>query len=387
MPIVERVEVHQFSYLVPHLGRDHAGNFVYAPDGNAAMDGFAVRVFADDGVVGEFVPIFGGKKAYLGQVLTVAPLLLGRDPDQREGFHTDAKRVLRHSGAIGASAWDCALWDMAGKRLGTSVARLLGAHRFRLPAYASTLHADRNGGLDSPQAFADFAVHCRELGFKAFKVHGWSDGDAREEAANLLHLRKVVGDDMALMIDPACELRTFADALYLGRACDEIGALWYEDPFRDGGWSQHAHRKLRQTLKTPLLITEHVRGLEPKADFIASEATDFVRADPNLDLGITGTMKIAHLAEAFGLDCELHGPGPAHRACMAAMRNSNYYELGLVAPHVGNAAPPAYLCDYSEALESVGSDGCYPVPDGQGLGVRYDWEFIRARTEQVHRFG
>ncbi len=386
MACITQVEVHQFSYTTARLGRDHAGNYVYDPAGNAAMDSFAVRILADDGVVGEFVPIFGGKKAYLGQVLTVAGVLLGRDPDQREGIHTDAKRILRHSGAIGISALDCALWDMAGRRLNTSVARLLGGYRFRIPAYASTLHADRNGALHSPQAFADFALACHERGFRAFKVHGWSDGNAREEAANLLHLRKVVGDRMALMIDPACELRTFADALYVGRACDEIGAYWYEDPFRDGGWSQHAHRKLRQMIKTPLLITEHVRGLEPKADFIAAEATDFVRADPNLDLGITGTMKIAHLAEAFGLDCELHGPGPAHRACMSATRNANFYELGLVAPFVGNAAPPIYRCDYSEALEAVGQDGCYPVPDGPGLGVDYDWEFIGRNTTQVHRF-
>lgn len=125
MTRIIRVEVHQFSYPVRHLGRDHAANFVYAPDGNALMDSFAVRLRADDGVMGEYVPIFGGKKAYLGQVLTVAPILLGMDPDQRELFYTDAKRVLRHSGAIGGSALDCALWDMTGKRLGTSVARLL----------------------------------------------------------------------------------------------------------------------------------------------------------------------------------------------------------------------------------------------------------------------
>ncbi len=49
---------------------------------------------------------------------------------------------------------------------------------------------------------------------------------------------------MMLMLDPACELRTFADALYVGRACDDGGYFWYEDPFRDGGVSQHAHRKL-----------------------------------------------------------------------------------------------------------------------------------------------
>ena len=71
---------------------------------------------------------------------------------------------------------------------------------------------------------------------------------------------------------------------------------------------------------------------------------------------------------------------------MSAMRNSNYYELGLVAPFVGNAAPPVYLCDYSEALEAVGDDGCYPVPDAPGLGVSYDWEFIVRNTTQVHNF-
>lgn len=386
MAKITQVEIHEFAYPIANLGRDHARNFVANPGASSSIDAWAVRIVADDGVVGEFVPIFGSKKAYLGQALSVASFLIGSDPDERERFGSDAKRQLRHSGGIGVSALDCALWDMMGRRLGISVARLLGGYRWRLPAYASTLHGDRFGVLDSKEAYADFALYCRELGFRAFKIHGWSEGNPREESANLLHLRKVVGDTMDLMIDPACELRTFNDALYVGRACDEAGAVWYEDPFRDGGWSQHAHAKLRELIRTPILVTEHVRGLEPKADFIAARATDFLRADPNIDLGITGTMKTAHLAEAFGLDCELHGPGPAHRACMAAMRNSNWYELGLVAPQVGNAAPRVYACGYSEALEAIGRDGCYPVPDGPGLGVRYDWEFITRHATQVHRF-
>ena len=53
------------------------------------------------------------------------------------------------------------------------------------------------------------------------------------EVENLLGVRARVGDDLALMIDPACELRTFADALRVGRACDEADYFWYEDPYRD----------------------------------------------------------------------------------------------------------------------------------------------------------
>jgi L-alanine-DL-glutamate epimerase-like enolase superfamily enzyme len=146
------------------------------------------------------------------------------------------------------------------------------------------------------------------------------------------------------------------------------------------------HRKLRQMIRTPILATEHVRGIEAKADWIAAEATDLVRADPDLDLGISGAMRIARLAESFGLDVELHGCGPAHRACMASIRNTNFYELALVAPGVRNPVPPVHLCGYSEQMEDVGADGCYPVPLGPGLGVTHDWAMIERRHIATHVF-
>jgi L-alanine-DL-glutamate epimerase-like enolase superfamily enzyme len=47
----------------------------------------------------------------------------------------------------------------------------------------------------------------------------------------------------------------------------------------------------------PVLIGEHVRGLEPKADLVVAKGTDLLRSDLEYDLGITGAMKIAHLGE------------------------------------------------------------------------------------------
>jgi len=181
-----------------------------------------------------------------------------------------------------------------------------------------------------------------------------------------------------LMIDPACDLDTWAEARQVGRVCDEYGYLWYEDPYRDGGISQHGHRKLRQVLDTPILQTEHVRGLEPHTDFVTSEATDFVRADPEYDAGITGAMKIASVAEGLGLDVEFHAPGPAQRHCIAATRNANYYEMALVHPHAPNTTPPVYTGGYRDELDAIYDDGTVPVPSGSGLGVDYDWEYIEA---------
>jgi L-alanine-DL-glutamate epimerase-like enolase superfamily enzyme len=189
---------------------------------------------------------------------------------------------------------------------------------------------------------------------------------------------------MALMIDPACELRTFADALYVGRACDDADYFWYEDPYRDAGVSAFAHGRLREKLKTPILVSEHVRGLEQKASFLIAGGCDMIHADPEYDMGITGAMKIAHLCEALGLDVQMHACGPAHRACISALRNTHFYELALVGPDMPNAVPPVYACGYSDRLEDVGEDGCFPVPDGPGLGVVYDWDRIERQRTAHH---
>jgi len=155
----------------------------------------------------------------------------------------------------------------------------------------------------------------------------------------------------------------------------------------DTGVSAFAHKRLREAIRTPLLMTEHVRGVEPKADFLIQGGTDLLRADPEYDLGITGALKIAHLAEALGVDVEIHACGPAHRHLMAALRNSNFYEVALVGPKARNPLPQVYACDYGDNLEDVGRDGCFPVPEGPGLGVTYDWEFIKRHRTKLHEFG
>jgi L-alanine-DL-glutamate epimerase-like enolase superfamily enzyme len=390
MTKITEVEIHEFGFDAVNLGNltgaDSVGAVGYAKGSIYRVAKFAVIIRTDDGCQGEYVTQWCGTPSTCAQAKMLAPKLIGREAEHREGIYDDMKRELRQFDHMGQGPLDIALWDWAGKQLGCSISTLLGGYRKRLPAYASTYHGDRNGGLDSKEAFAGFAQQCYDLGYRAFKIHGWNDGDAREEAANVLHVAKKVGDKMTLMLDPACELRTFADAVYVGHACDEGGYFWYEDPYRDSGVSAFAHKRLREMIKTPLLQTEHVRGVEPKADFLIAGGTDFLRMDPEYDMGITGGMKIAHLGEAFGIDVEVHACGPAHRHVMGAMRNSNFYEVALVGPDCPNAVPPVYACGYSDLLESIEPDGCVLVPDGPGLGVIYDWEFINANITNVTVF-
>ena len=371
-PRITKVEFETFTYELSDLAHGEHGP-TYSPGKSISNTAYAITISTNVGVTGEFV--FGGSIEYAGACM-VAEMLVGQDPLEREYIYTRIKQMMRQQAEIGIAAVDIALWDLAGKYHDAPIHRLLGGYRKSLPTYPASVHATEHDELKSPREMADFAEQCKELGYPAFKIHGWENGEPNREAETILMLRERVGADMDLMSDPYNALRTFGDAIKVGRACDEAGYFWYEDPLADGGISQFAHRKLRELLVTPMLLTEHVRGLEARVDFMVNGATDFVRGDVQY-MGITATMKLAHAAEGLGLDIEMHSPGPAQRQCMAAIRNTNYYELSGSRPKGPNSNYiPVYADDYVDQLDAA-VDGHFPVPQGPGLGVEYDWEKIR----------
>ena len=370
-----KVEIESFTYELSDLGRGEHGP-TYSRGKSITNTAHAITISTDVGVTGEYV--WSGPIEYAGACV-VAEMLIGQNPLEREYLYSRIKQTMRQQAEIGISTVDIALWDLAGKYHEAPIHQLLGGYRKTLPTYPASVHATERDELKSPGEMADFAEQCKELGYPAFKIHGWENGEPNREAQTILMLRDRVGPDIDLMSDPYNALRTFGDAIKVGRACDEAGYFWYEDPLADGGISQFAHRKLRELLDTPLLLTEHVRGLEARVDFMVNGATDFVRGDVQY-MGITATMKLAHAAEGLGLDIELHSPGPAQRQCMAAIRNTNYYELSGSRPKGPNANYiPVYADDYTDQLDAA-TNGHFPVPQGPGLGVEYDWPKIRRNS-------
>jgi L-alanine-DL-glutamate epimerase-like enolase superfamily enzyme len=380
MSVITRVRVQELRWTRHGRGLDRFLPVASDPDSESPGRGWVLTI-ESDAAVGRHVWTSGINGFAAPAVEQVAGWLVGQDPFQRELIWQTLSRVWRKNDRTGIGPIDIALWDLAGRAYGVGVAQLLGGHRTALPAYVSTLHGAESGSLSTPAHFADFAVQCADLGYPAFKIHGWYGDDVAREITNVLGVRAAVGERMALMLDPSGGYETFAAALRVGRACDEAGYFWYEDPYMEGGVSVHSHRRLGELLRTPLLLGEHVRGFSAHVDQIVARGTDFVRADADLDGGITGVMKIAHAAEGFGLDVELHGPGPAHRACMAAIRNTNFYELALSAPSLLKASDdfPVYV-DYRDDVLAAGPGGTFPVPTGPGLGVELDDDWIAAHA-------
>jgi len=374
-PVVTSIEVQEFTFEVRNMASQGRGvGAQYVKGGSSSRTNVALKIHTDQGITGEYV---NSRVTDAAAIRLIADQVIGRDALERELIYTEAKRATQQISRLGVGLIDIALWDIAGKFHNAPIFQLLGGHRRRLPAYASTWNGDETpGGLSSPEAFADFAEQCLELGYPGYKIHPWRDGPVQRDINTIHAIAARVGGKMDLMWDAACKYETLADAIKIGQALDEAGYYWYEDPYKDTGMSAFGHKKLRQLVKTPLLMTEFVRMLEPHVDFALAEGTDFLRADPDFDGGITGVMKIAHAGEGLGLDVEIHASNVARRHTMAAIRNSNYYEVALVHPDAGPHDAQVVLNGFGDNLEIIDSDGCVPVPEGPGLGVEYDWDYI-----------
>ena len=162
-PRISGIEVHTYTYRLDELGKDYNGfNLVYVPGGAVQQTGHIIRILTDVGVVGEYV---GGSAADYAILPSFVHYLIGKHALEREGIYSDVKRALRQVARLGLAPVDIALWDLAGKYYQTPIYRLLGGYKDRLPCQASTYHGDTSGGLDSPEAYGEFALQCREMGY------------------------------------------------------------------------------------------------------------------------------------------------------------------------------------------------------------------------------
>ncbi|MEY9906275.1 L-alanine-DL-glutamate epimerase-like enolase superfamily enzyme [Catenulispora sp. MAP12-49] len=318
------------------------------PGSEPAGIGGVLRIHTDTGLVGESRTPRGVIVADLVQRRIRADLA-GRDPLAREALWQRMWELdrIEEFPVYTLGLVDTALWDLAGKHAGLPVHQLLGTFRDAIPACASTVT------FGSVEEFLDVADQCLALGYPAVKLHAW--GDARRDAELCQKLRAHVGDAVPLMYDGSAGF-DLADAVYLGRALSEAGYLWYEEPMRE--FSITAYRRLAERVDIPLLVAETSDGAHWNvADFIAAGTATHVRTSDKFKGGITGAMRIAHLADSFQLRAEVHGSGLASAHLCMAIPNTTYYEsLVYTNPVV------------REPL--VGPDGLVRAPSAPGIG----WE-------------
>jgi L-alanine-DL-glutamate epimerase-like enolase superfamily enzyme len=131
-------------------------------------------------------------------------------------------------------------------------------------------------------------------------------------------------------------------------------------------------------LRVPLLGPESLSGKHyARAEWVKSGASDILRAGVTGCGGLSPSLKVAHLAEAFGLHCEIHGNGAANLALCGAIRNSRWYERGLLHPFLDYDERPPYL---NAQVDPMDAEGYVTLPAGPGLGEDIDFDYIARHT-------
>ena len=336
--------------------------------GGASMnwDVIAIRIGTDTGHEGIATCLAARSGAVSEAYLydNIAPVIMGRDPHDREAIWQELWNIDRHltffpvylPGPI-----DVALWDLCAKEAGLPLYQYIGAYRKSLPVYASgNFHS-------SIEEYVEEALSYQSLGIPGYKAHpaGPVSFDMEVHKA----LREAVGPSYVLMSDPVAEY-TMGDAVAVGRQLEALHYKWFEEPFRD--FELYKYSELCRTLDIPIAATETTRGAHwGVASAIAQRSADIVRADVSWKNGITGTLKIAHMAEAFGMNCEIHTTTMnymdivnLHVSC--AIRNCEYFEY--------------FVPEENYQLPMKGNlpieNGIITVPDLPGIGVALDWELI-----------
>ncbi len=290
------------------------------------------------------------------------PMLMGRNPQDIGAIWWQMWKQNRSVDTYAIGAIDICLWDINGKIAGQPIHRLLGTCKETVPVYSSTAWHETN------EAYVEEALRFKEMGWTAHKLH--PHGTPKADIALCQAVREAVGDDMKLMLDSMWAYR-YEDALRVGRAIEELGYYWYEDPLVEEDIYNYV--KLHQKLDIPIMSTEYAPGrYYGMTQWITQYATDILRGDVAVTGGITPMVRLCHLAEGFNMQCEIHHGGNslnnvANLHVTMAVPNCEFFEF----------FPCTGANEYGLVEDVQYADGMVHAPTKPGLGYEIDWDLVK----------
>jgi L-alanine-DL-glutamate epimerase-like enolase superfamily enzyme len=343
----------------------------------SSQDSVLVRIRTDDGLegVGEADSSPEVVKAIVDAPFShniacgLRQLLVGENPLEHERLWQKMYRRTMYLGRKGVTitamaAVDMALWDLKGKHFGEPIHRLLGGRQHeRIRAYASILFG-RDG-----VATRDIARRWVEAGYTAVKF-GWEPmGQSERLDIELVRGARDGLGDATLLIDAGCvwDART---ALRRAQAFAEYRPEWLEEPLHEDDIEGYVWLRDRSPL--PIAAGEGECGRESFRPLIDRRALDVYQVDLSR-CGFTDAAFIRSRVEEIG-----------GRLCNHCYTSPITAAASL---HWLSTCRDAFLFEdcvedsplrHELTIERVQADeGCIRVPDGPGLGVTLNEDFVR----------
>ncbi len=347
---------------------------------------------------------------HVENALQYKSILLGQNPCNIDMIFKVMKRFAhwgRESG--GASGLEIALWDLVGKIYGVPCYQFLGGkYRDKIRLYGDTpTPADVTpegfvravkSRLDLGLTFIKFdlrpamweaaegGLHGRttegeyEL-YRRWRAPGTGPGArlsvAGIEAAveTVAAIREAVGDGISLCTDHYGEgFMTADEVIRLGRAIEDFGLAWMEDPMPR--LDIPGHKKVADALLTPIAAGEDLFGWEGFNEAIETQAFDILHPDLLSSGGMLETKRIADHGERFGLPTALHFAG-SPIGFMANMHLAASLSSFVAAEHHGLDLP-FWRTLVTGLDEDYLQNGYVTVPERPGLGIDLNMEAVEA---------
>jgi L-rhamnonate dehydratase len=348
---------------------------------DGSQDDLVIKVSTDEGILGigevdsapEAVKALVDRKSSHAIAGSLHDLLVGEDPRDVERLWQKLYRGLIYIGRRGIalhalSGIDIALWDIAGKAAGKPVHELLGgAKREKVRAYASMLMPD------TTTETAERVAKLREDGFTAVKL-GWGvlGRDADHDIALAAAAKEAAGDGVEIMIDSG--LGYVADAktaIRVGRAYEEIGIFWLEEPFEPDEYEAYA--ELADAVDIRVAAGEQDTTVWGFRELIERGHVDLIQPDVTRCGGITEWLRIAALAREHGVETVPHAwksgiIKAASLQCNAVIPDALFQEYCIADTPINQTLTKERL--------PIDEDGFLAIPTAPGIGVTLDDEVV-----------
>ncbi len=349
-----------------------------------------VEIETDTGLVGTGESGAWGFLDASAQVLeSFKTYLMGQDPLHIEHHFQYMYRCFHFRGAaiMGAiSAVDIALWDIAGQHYGVPIYMLLGGKcRNKVRTYYHV-----NGATDE-ELFAS-CLAGKEAGYTAIghlspfldeprnqPVTGSYSQMMSQAIERVWKIRELVGNEVDLCIEMHRRLSPF-EAITFAKGVEGTHPLFLEDPTIPDNFDSMGY--IASQCGVPIATGERIHTPQEFTMLFQRNAMAYARTSVCLCGGITGTRKIANIAESYGIKIVPHNPySPvSSAACIqvcAALSNVAVMELP---DHEGMSATERYTSASTVNFKSFSQkdmvtwtptvvNGYVQLPETPGLGV------------------
>lgn len=311
-------------------------------------------------------------------------LLIGEDPLDPERIWHKLYIGSCYYGRRGVaihciSAIDNCLWSIRAQAAGVSLGELLGGRNCdRVTAYASTLFRE------TPEAMAEASRGYVERGFLAVKF-GWGifGEDPGRDVELVAAAREALGPDRHLMVDPGWygagwrgpwRPRTQEENVSLCQSLAPYNVRWIEDFIHPEEFDEYA--TVRRQSPAPLAAGEQMSTIWDFQRLIGQQCVDVVQPDLTRCGGLTVARQVARMVEDAGVDLVPH-------SWLTDLLTA--YSLHLI----GTLSRPLFV-EFNVAQSpltrgicggalTLNTDGTVTIPEGPGLGVAVDEDFVAAK--------